>query len=515
MIDEFQDTNIAQYTLMKLLGNKYQNICVVGDPNQSIYSWRNADIRNILSFQKDYPNTKIIHLSQNYRSTQNILDAASKLIASNNANVINKLWTDNGTGEALIVDEGYSEKEEAEKIIHEIERLVKLKKYKWDQCAIMYRVNAQSRVIEEACLSNRIPYKIVGGIKFYSRKEIRDVISYLKVIANPDDDISIARIINVPPRGIGTTSYNKLVDFAKKNNKTIYQILTTFNKADELQQLIGLTRRAAASMEVFSNLLEKLITESVGITPSEIIQKIITDVGYQAYLQQDETNGLDRLENVMELKGLALQLHETEEITSMTDYLDRIALVSDIDSLDPNENSVTLITLHQSKGLEFPVVFIAGMEEGLLPHIRSMDDPVQLEEERRLCYVGITRAEKLLYLLRAYKRYGFGQGSQISIPSRFLSDISDLNVQSLEKTTSNINKNMIIPSSNNNQQEKVYSLDPIEIGTKVLHKTFGEGIVLLCTESGNDYVVDVHFTSAGKKKLLMSLANLQIIGQTK
>ena len=515
MIDEFQDTNIAQYTLMKLLGNKYQNICVVGDPNQSIYSWRNADIRNILSFQKDYPNTKIIHLSQNYRSTQNILDAASKLIASNNANVINKLWTDNGTGEALIVDEGYSEKEEAEKIIHEIERLVKLKKYKWDQCAIMYRVNAQSRVIEEACLSNRIPYKIVGGIKFYSRKEIRDVISYLKVIANPDDDISIARIINVPPRGIGTTSYNKLVDFAKKNNKTIYQILTTFNKADELQQLIGLTGRAAASMEVFSNLLEKLITESVGITPSEIIQKIITDVGYQAYLQQDETNGLDRLENVMELKGLALQLHETEEITSMTDYLDRIALVSDIDSLDSNENSVTLITLHQSKGLEFPVVFIAGMEEGLLPHIRSMDDPVQLEEERRLCYVGITRAEKLLYLLRAYKRYGFGQGSQISIPSRFLSDISDLNVQSLEKTTSNINKNMIIPSSNNNQQEKVHSLDPIEIGTKVLHKTFGEGIVLLCTESGNDYVVDVHFTSAGKKKLLVSLANLQIIGQTK
>ncbi len=516
MIDEFQDTNTAQYNLMKLLGNKYENICVVGDPNQSIYSWRNADIRNILSFQKDYPNAKVIHLSQNYRSTQNILDAASKLISSNDTNMINKLWTNNGVGESLIVDEGYSEKEEAEKIIHEIERLVKIKKYKWDECAIMYRVNAQSRVIEEACLSNKIPYKIVGGIKFYSRKEIKDVISYLKVIANSDDDISIARIINVPPRGIGATSYNKLVDFAKKNNKTIYKTLCTFNNAEELQELIGLTRRAAIAIEVFVTLLKKLIAESVDTKPSEIIQKIITDVGYQTYLQQDETNGLDRLENVMELKGLALQLHETEEITSMTDYLDRIALVSDVDSLDSNENSITLITLHQSKGLEFPVVFIAGMEEGLLPHIRSMEDPVQLEEERRLCYVGITRAEKLLYLLRTYKRYGFGQGSQTSIPSRFLSDISDLSIQSLEKNNSHSRNDITNLKSNINTSEKcIQLLDPIEIGTKVIHKTFGEGIVLLCTESGNDFVVDVHFNSAGKKKLLMSLANLQMIKKTK
>ena len=516
MIDEFQDTNTAQYNLMKLLGNKYENICVVGDPNQSIYSWRNADIRNILSFQKDYPNAKVIHLSQNYRSTQNILDAASKLISSNDTNMINKLWTNNGVGESLIVDEGYSEKEEAEKIIHEIERLVKIKKYKWDECAIMYRVNAQSRVIEEACLSNKIPYKIVGGIKFYSRKEIKDVISYLKVIANSDDDISIARIINVPPRGIGATSYNKLVDFAKKNNKTIYKTLCTFNNAEELQELIGLTRRAAIAIEVFVTLLKKLIAESVDTKPSEIIQKIITDVGYQTYLQQDETNGLDRLENVMELKGLALQLHETEEITSMTDYLDRIALVSDVDSLDSNENSITLITLHQSKGLEFPVVFIAGMEEGLLPHIRSMEDPVQLEEERRLCYVGITRAEKLLYLLRTYKRYGFGQGSQTSIPSRFLSDISDLSIQSLEKNNSHSRNDITNLKSNiNTSEECIQLLDPIEIGTKVIHKTFGEGIVLLCTESGNDFVVDVHFNSAGKKKLLMSLANLQMIKKTK
>ena len=516
MIDEFQDTNTAQYNLMKLLGNKYENICVVGDPNQSIYSWRNADIRNILSFQKDYPNAKVIHLSQNYRSTQNILDAASKLISSNDTNMINKLWTNNGVGESLIVDEGYSEKEEAEKIIHEIERLVKIKKYKWDECAIMYRVNAQSRVIEEACLSNKIPYKIVGGIKFYSRKEIKDVISYLKVIANSDDDISIARIINVPTRGIGATSYNKLVDFAKKNNKTIYKTLCTFNNAEELQELIGLTRRAAIAIEVFVTLLKKLIAESVDTKPSEIIQKIITDVGYQTYLQQYEPNGLDRLENVMELKGLALQLHETEEITSMTDYLDRIALVSDVDSLDSNENSITLITLHQSKGLEFPVVFIAGMEEGLLPHIRSMEDPVQLEEERRLCYVGITRAEKLLYLLRTYKRYGFGQGSQTSIPSRFLSDISDLSIQSLEKNNSHSRNDITNLKSNiNTSEECIQLLDPIEIGTKVIHKTFGEGIVLLCTESGNDFVVDVHFNSAGKKKLLMSLANLQMIKKTK
>ena len=225
-------------------------------------------------------------------------------------------------------------------------------------------------------------------------------------------------------------------------------------------------------------------------------------MGYQSYLQQDETNGLDRLENVMELKGLALQLHETEEITSMTDYLDRIALVSDVDGLDRNENSITLITLHQSKGLEFPVVFIAGMEEGLLPHIRSMEDPVQLEEERRLCYVGITRAEKLLYLLRTYKRYGFGQGSQTSIPSRFLSDISDVSIQSLEKNNPNSRKDITTLKTNiNNSQQEIQLLDPMEIGTKVIHKTFGEGIVLLCTESGNDFVIDVHFSSAGKKKL--------------
>ena len=449
MIEEFQDTNIAQYTLMKLLGNKYEKICVVGDPNQSIYSWRNADIRNILSFQKDYPNAKVIHLSQNYRSTQNILDAASKLISSNDTNINNKLWTNNGTGESLIIDEGYSEKEEAEKIIHEIQRLVKIKKYKWDECAIMYRVNAQSRVIEEACLSNKIPYKIIGGIKFYSRKEIRDVISYLKVIANPDDDISIARIMNVPPRGIGATSYNKLVDFAKNNNKTIYKTLCTFNSSEELQQSVGLTRRAAIAIDGFSNLLKNIIAESLDTKPSEIIQKIITDVGYQSYLQQDETNGLDRLENVMELKGLALQLHETEEITSMTDYLDRI-------------------------------------------------DPVQLEEERRLCYVGITRAEKLLYLLRTYKRYGFGQGSQTSIPSRFLSDISDVSIQSLEKNNPNSRKDLTTLKTNiNNSQQEIQLLDPIEIGTKVIHKTFGEGIVLLCTESGNDFVIDVHFSSAG------------------
>jgi len=518
MIDEFQDTNIAQYTLMRLLGKKHENICVVGDPNQSIYSWRNADIRNIFSFQNDYPNAKVIHLSQNYRSTQNILDAASKLISTNDTNIINKLWTNNGIGESLIIDEGYSEKEEAEKIIHEIERLVKVEKYKWDQCAIMYRVNAQSRVIEEACLSNKIPYKIVGGIKFYSRKEIRDVISYLKVVANPDDDLSIGRIINVPTRGIGSTSYNKIVDFAQTNNKTIYQTISEYNSIEELQELIGLTRRAATSLNIFSNLLQQLISDSKDRTPAEIIEKIIVDVGYQTFLQQDETNGLDRLENVMELKGLAIQLKETEEITSMTEYLDRIALVSDIDGLDTNENSITLITLHQSKGLEFPVVFIAGMEEGLLPHIRSMDDPVQLEEERRLCYVGITRAEKLLYLLRAYKRYGFGQGSQTSIPSRFLTDISELNIQSLEKTNSYsiTPKTVFDPNTLHEEREDTAQvLDPIEIGTKVIHKSFGEGIVLLCTESGNDFVVDVHFSSTGKKKLLMSLANLEISKKSK
>jgi len=515
MIDEFQDTNIAQYNLMKLLGSVNKNICVVGDPNQSIYSWRNADTGNILSFQADYPETKVIKLSQNYRSTQNILDAASKLISVNDTNVSNELWTDNGLGEPIVVAEGYSEKDEAEKIIHEIERLVKLKKFKWEDCAIMYRVNAQSRVIEEACLTNKIPYKIIGGIKFYSRKEIRDIVSYLKVILNPNDDISFNRIINVPPRGIGSTSNKYLADFAKSINKSIYQILSEYNNLEDLQKTIGLSKRAATALMHFFNSLDSLIKESKDLSPSEIIDKVIKDFGYQVFLQKDENNGVDRIENILELKGLALQLQETEDISSLSDYLDRIVLVSEVDNLDSNEHSITLITLHQSKGLEFPVVFIAGMEEGLLPHIRSMDDPMQLEEERRLCYVGITRAEKLLYLLRTYKRYGFGQGSQASIPSRFLSDIPSLNTASLETNadTSNTHRNNFIVNKPkvDSTPENQSVIKPLLVGAKVSHKTFGEGMVLLCTESGNDYIVEVHFTNTGKKKLLMSLANLSII----
>ena len=501
LVDEFQDTNIAQYELIKQLAGKYHNICVVGDPDQSIYSWRFADLRNILSFERDYPEAKVMLLEQNYRSTRIILEVASDVISTNVQRKPKNLWTENEVGSAVVIIESYSQEEEAQSVVNEIEKLVSQDQISLKDCAVMYRVNAQSRVLEETFMRYGVPYKLVGGTRFYRRQEIKDIIAYLRVIHNPHDNVSLARIINTPARGIGQGTLGKLQAWATSQDASLYDAL---KQAVESKALFP---RVIQALTGFVALVDRLIAKSHELNLAELLNEILEHTGYREYILEKE-GGEERWENIMELKSVAKEYAEFNPEEALAAFLEKVSLVSDIDELDERADAVTLITLHQAKGLEFPVVFIVGMEEGVLPHRKSFDDPEEMEEERRLCYVGITRAEKRLYLLRSYRRSLFGN-SLANPPSRFLQDISPRLV-----TTKRLweEESLNLPDAVYSQPltRSLGTLD-LKVGDWVRHSKFGDGVVMDCSPDKGDQVVAVSFKEAGVKKLLLSLAPLEKI----
>ena len=535
MIDEFQDTNIAQYEIAKLLSNQHRNICVVGDPDQSIYSWRNADIRNILDFKKYYSDAKIISLSENYRSSQTILTAAQSIISSNKNRIHKDLWTQNSKGHPVCLTETFNEREEATTILNEVQRLVSEEKMKLSDIAIMYRVNALSRVLEEVCIQNGIPYILVGSIKFYQRQEIKDLLAYLKLIANPKDDTSLIRIINTPSRKIGKKTISDLSSIANVLNLTIFDTLKQIVEEKippELQK--RLNRGSLEKIKGFYKLLKQLLDIPENTAISEIITRIIEKTQYEEYLKHHFDHFEERLENITEFKNIAWDFSKNNEENSLILFLERISLVNDTDNIDETSSEyLTLITLHQAKGLEYPIVFIIGMEEGMIPHIKSMDSDAEMEEERRLCYVGFTRAKQKLYLSRTFRR-GYRGGYERNIPSRFLNDLpkeltfvaSEIS-EPTEYEDDWVNQEYQSPPSkysspkNNktrfNQSSKSIRYDinkdvnpkenKISIGDHITHATFGKGLVTHVRKLGNDYEITIAFTdNKGIKKFLLSMA---------
>ena len=501
LVDEFQDTNIAQYMLMKQLAGKYHNICVVGDPDQSIYSWRFADLRNILSFEKDYPEAKVVFLEQNYRSTKTILEAASDIISVNVQRKPKDLWTENEPGSPLAIIESYSEEEEAQSVVNEIEKLVSQERISLKDCAIMYRVNAQSRVLEETFMRYGVPYKLVGGTRFYQRREVKDIIAYLRLIHNPQDNVSLVRIINVPGRGIGQRTLSQLQAWARHDDASLYEAL---KQAIEKK---ALSSRITPAITGFSVLIDGLIAKGHELNLVELIDEILERTKYREYILEKE-GGEERWENILELKSVAREYNELSPEEALATFLEKVSLVSDIDELNEQADAATLITLHQAKGLEFPVVFIVGMEEGILPHRKSFDDVGEMEEERRLCYVGVTRAQKRLYLLRSYRRSLFG-GSSVNPPSRFLHDISPHLV-----TTKGLweEERVSLPvSAYSRSSLRSDSTLSLKTGDWVHHSKFGDGIVMNCSPNRDDQEVTVAFNELGVKKLLLSLAPLEKI----
>jgi len=493
LVDEFQDTNLAQYALIRQLAGKYKNICVVGDPDQSIYSWRFADLRNILSFEKDYPNAKVVILEQNYRSTKNILQVASDIISQNVKRKAKELWTENEAGSLVNIVESYTEDEESQFVVSEIERLVTQERLSLKDFAVMYRVNAQSRALEESFIRYGVPYRLIGGTRFYQRQEIRDALAYLRVIRNPNDNLRLLRIINVPGRGIGQVTVAHLQAKAKSDDISLYHALK--HMVDEKV----FPPRILPAVTRLSTVIDELITKSRELNPGELLDEILESTGYREHILNKE-HGEERWENIMELRNVASDYDGPSPEEALDAFLEKVSLVSDTDELDGTIDAVTLITLHQAKGLEFPVVFITGMEEGVLPHRKSFDDPEEMEEERRLCYVGITRAKKHVYLLRSYRRSLFGSGL-VNPPSRFLEDIPPQLM-----TTKGLWERETAPPPLSREK-------PTEliVGDQVYHDKFGSGIVVDCFPIRGDQEITVSFQRVGVKKLLFSLAPLRKI----
>jgi DNA helicase-2/ATP-dependent DNA helicase PcrA len=515
LVDEFQDTNISQYELMKQLAGKYRNLCVVGDPDQSIYSWRFADLRNILSFEKDYPEAKVVFLEQNYRSTKTILGVASDVISANVLRKPKKLWTENEDGALVTIIESYSAEEEAQSVVNEIEKLISQEQILLKDCAVMYRVNAQSRALEETFLRYGVPYKLVGGTRFYQRQEVKDIIAYLRVIRNPQDNVSLTRIINVPGRGIGQKTINTLQSWAREHGVSLSEALKQVSQdviasPDSVGTKQSLPSRTIQALAGFVALMANFTAQSRELTLSGLLDEILEHTGYREYILGKE-EGEERWENIMELRSVASEYNEFSPEEALTAFLEKVSLVSDIDELDEKTDAVTLITLHQAKGLEFPAVFIVGLEEGILPHRKSFDDPEQMEEERRLCYVGITRAKKRLYLLRSYRRSLFG-GSTANPPSRFLQDISPhlINPRGLWEESSTP---VASPDFNRDPQPspRPFITLTLKVGDHVHHSKFGPGIVMNCSPTKDDQELTVAFEEFGVKRLLASLAPLEKI----
>ena len=509
MVDEYQDTNHAQYRLTSLLAGGSGNLCVVGDDDQSIYRFRGATIENILSFEEQYHKAKVIRLEQNYRSTQNILDAANAVISHNTERKGKNLWTANGPGEKIVVDNAFDEQEESTFIADTIMDSVKGGR-KWSDHAVLYRMNAQSNAIERTFVRMGVPYRVIGGHRFYERKEIRDALAYLSVISNPADNIRLRRIINEPKRGIGATTINHAAQIAAGLGLSLYEVIS---HADEYEQLV----RAAPRLRAFTQIIDGLAEAAEELPLNELFEKAMRDTGYLDSLALDRETYQDRLENIQELSSNLLRYSEDNEEGDLNGFLEEVALMTDIDNYNEEADTVVLMTLHSAKGLEFPVVFIPGMERGIFPGIQSLYSASEMEEERRLAYVGITRAKERLYLTHARTRMLYGSTSH-NAPSPFLEEIPEGLVEEKRKVTLSQQK----PSVQRAAKPKKtfdHSFGPAapkpsapagsyRVGDTVGHKLFGTGVVLSAQPMGNDTLLEIAFEKAGTKKLMAKFARL-------
>ena len=508
MIDEYQDTNHAQYLLAKLLASHWKNIAVVGDADQSIYAWRGADIQNILDFEKDYPNCTSIKLEQNYRSTKIILDAANAVIDNNEGRPEKNLWTDKIEGAKIQHFTAQSEHEEAAFIGDTIAKKHDIHDVPYGDMAILYRTNAQSRVLEEALIKRALPYTMVGGTKFYDRKEIKDVLAYLRVLYNPFDDLSLLRIINVPKRSIGATTVAKLQDYAREKGTSLFMTLTQLHLIDSIK---GKTKE---KLEEFGILIFTLVSEMEDKTVLDILESILDRTGYLAQLEEStDPQDQARAENIGELLSVAKDFQDTNPSGTVEDFLEQVALVNDVDSFKQEESKVTLMTLHAAKGLEFPIVFLCGLEEGLFPHSRTLMNPEEIEEERRLAYVGITRAEKELYISNATTRTVFGRTSSY-LPSRFIDEIPEELVDSLRakrKVPDDIKRH--VPQHMSVTSRPVTK--PIvrneviadwKVGDTAIHSKWGNGKVINVTGEGAGMKLTIEFPTQGVRVVMAKFA---------
>ena len=508
MIDEYQDTNHAQYLLAKLLASYWKNIAVVGDADQSIYAWRGADIQNILDFEKDYPNCTSIKLEQNYRSTKIILDAANAVIENNEGRPKKNLWTDKTEGAKIQHFTAQSEHEEAAFIGDTIAKKHDIHGIPYGDMAILYRTNAQSRVLEEALIKRALPYTMVGGTKFYDRKEIKDVLAYLRVLYNPFDDLSLLRIINVPKRSIGATTVAKLQDYARANGTSLFMTLTQLHLVDTIK---GKTKE---KLEEFGILIFTLVAEMEDKTVLDILESILDRTGYLAQLEEStDPQDQARAENIGELLSVAKDFQDTNPSGTVEDFLEQVALVNDVDSFEQEESKVTLMTLHAAKGLEFPIVFLGGLEEGLFPHSRTLMNPEEIEEERRLAYVGITRAEKELYISNATTRTVFGRTSSY-LPSRFIDEIPEELVDGLRakrKVPDDIKRH--VPQHMSVTSRPVTK--PIvrneviadwKVGDTAIHSKWGNGKVINVAGEGAGMKLTIEFPTQGVRVVMAKFA---------
>ncbi|WP_425593824.1 DNA helicase PcrA [Metabacillus indicus] len=513
-VDEYQDTNRAQYLLVKMLASRFQNLCVVGDSDQSIYRWRGADIANILSFEKDYPSASVILLEQNYRSTQRILEAANGVIKNNMNRKAKNLWTENDEGQKISYYRADSESAEGQFVAGKINQLVSTQGRKLSDFAILYRTNAQSRVIEEILLKSNINYTIVGGIKFYDRKEIKDILAYMRLIANPDDDISLARVINVPKRGVGATSVDRIAQYAADND------LSLFGAIEQIE-FAGVSARVVSAMVDFRELIRNMANMQDYLSVTELAEEVIEKTGYRDMLKTEKTiEAQSRLENIDEFLSVTQNFEKNSEDKSLVAFLTDLALVADIDKLDDDEEAskeaVVLMTLHSAKGLEFPVVFLMGVEEGVFPHSRSLMEEEEMEEERRLAYVGITRAEKELFITNAKMRTLFGRTS-MNPESRFISEIPSALIENLNE----VKKSPSPFGAKERPERRPAVTRPIaastggdeiawSVGSKAEHKKWGIGTVVSVKGEGEGKELDIAFPSpVGIKRLLAKFAPIK------
>lgn len=532
LVDEYQDTNRAQYELINILANEHRNLCVVGDDDQSIYKFRGADVRNILEFEKDYPEVATVKLEQNYRCTKRILEAANYVIANNEHRKKKRLWTENCQGDPIKLYRAETDRDEAAYIAREIESHIKDGR-SYRDFAVLYRTNAMSRILEEGFVKAGLPYRVVGGLKFYDRKEVKDILAYLRVINNLVDSVSLERIINVPKRGIGQTSIDRIKAYAAANETSLYMAILDIGKID------GMPKKALSSIEKFISLMNTFNIKKNEMKVSELITYITEKTGYMEELRAENTEeNQARIENLQEFFSAAVEFEEMSEDKSLDAFLERVALVSDQDSLT-REGGIVLMTLHTAKGLEFPVVFMAGMEDGLFPHFSAREDEGEMEEERRLCYVGITRAKEELYFTCAKARMMFGKTSMNQISS-FIDEIPESLITNLSRknenynraygyefqnpraantrhtvsykpavTTPNISSKPNITVNVSSAPKNDYSSGDIRPGQWIKHNTFGKGIVIATAPSGNDTMITVQFNTVGLKKLMLSSAPIE------
>lgn len=521
LVDEYQDTNNSQYLLINLLAQANRNLCVVGDDDQSIYKFRGANIGNILNFEDDYSDVQKITLDQNYRSTQNILDAANSVISNNKGRMGKSLWTSNGDGNRVYVYTGTNEYDEARYIARQIKKHFD-EQGSFSDCAILYRTNAQSRVIEEMLMRESVPYKVLSGLRFYDRKEIKDIIAYLRVVYNPNDDVSLARIINEPKRKIGNATLEKARNIAREKETSLYDVIS---HADDYPEF----KTAIKKLLSFSEIIQSLIKLKDTVTIEELTGRILNDTGYMpALVMEDTTESKTRIENLGEFISVITEFEKNEETgNTLGEFLENISLVSDIDGYDENEDSAVLMTIHSANGLEFPIVFLSGLEEGLFPGMRSMESDDDIEEERRLCYVAITRAKEQLYITKTISRTIHGKTMPTTasrffkeIPVEYLEDkttlqpkvakvMQDLGVRNAAAPKKEVYMTKGFGSSVKSSGSTDYF--KFKAGDTVEHRTFGRGEILKATPCGNDCILEIQFESIGFKRLMAAFAKVKKI----